>query len=167
MNHPRWITRTHTVGTHRIVRKELHNGLRLDNFARVGLQSRRVRHLNSCKFWMLSQHSFCDSRCRKLMKIVEHEAHVVCGRFVNSVLLLEMKRLKQVTSSHHHPASVQILRTFWPSEKQLMKLLYLPWERKWRERVSAWLKRGRETSNTSACRCQKADDKTTCKTRQN
>eukprot|EP00913_Durusdinium_trenchii_P017315 g16283.t1 len=29
--------------------------------------------------------------------------------------------------------------TFWPSEKQLMKLLYLPWERKWRER----LRRGR------------------------
>jgi len=66
MNHPRWTTRTHTLGTHRIVRKELHNGLRLDNFASVGLQSRRVRYLNSCKFWMLSQHSFCDSRCRKL-----------------------------------------------------------------------------------------------------
>eukprot|EP00438_Fugacium_kawagutii_P029762 Skav201404 [mRNA] locus=scaffold2219:53597:54772:- [translate_table: standard] len=29
--------------------------------------------------------------------------------------------------------------TFWPSEKQLMKLLYLPWERKWRERLSAAL----------------------------
>ena len=54
MNHPLWITRAHTLRTHRIVkRKELHNGLRLDNFARVGLQSRRVRHLNSYKFWIV------------------------------------------------------------------------------------------------------------------
>lgn len=48
-------------------------------------------------------------------------------------------------------------RNFWPSEKQLMKLQYLPWERRWRERAAPGLGSSERCSTGGECQVKRLD----------